>query len=178
MVEHRTGTLATQVRFPSAARELSPRVNFQCRLSYGVRTPPCAIACIYTCAHVKDPVVYVRVRWIMKTLKHPASTVGWVARLCRSWLSTGKATRISHRRKSIGTIQLKKVIRKSDKVTKAQDQLTHDVIHTNSLYGHDGWFACLRVTTTTTHTKQDKASFCTAVRQMLISWYYQTKKIY
>ena len=24
---------------------ISPRVNFQCRFSYGVRTPPCAIAC-------------------------------------------------------------------------------------------------------------------------------------
>ena len=42
---------------------------------HGVRTPPCAIACIYICAHVKDLVVYVRVRWIMETLKHPACTV-------------------------------------------------------------------------------------------------------
>ena len=30
----------------------------------------------------------------METLKHPACTVGWVARLCRSWLFPGKATRI------------------------------------------------------------------------------------
>ena len=59
-------------------------------LSYGVRTPPCVIACIYICAHVKDPVVHVRVRWIMETLKHPACTVGWAARLWRSWLSLGK----------------------------------------------------------------------------------------
>ena len=43
-------------------------VNFQCRLSYGVRTSPCAIASIYICAHVKDPVVHVRVCWIMETL--------------------------------------------------------------------------------------------------------------
>ena len=50
-------------------------VNFQCRLSYGVRTPPCATACINICAHVKDPVVRVRVRWIMETLKYPACTV-------------------------------------------------------------------------------------------------------
>ena len=55
-----------------------------------VRTPPCAIACIDICAHVKDPVVHVKVRWIMETLKHPARTVGWVARLCRSWLSRGR----------------------------------------------------------------------------------------
>ena len=32
----------------------------------GVRTPPCAIACIINiCAHIKDPVVHVRVRWVM-----------------------------------------------------------------------------------------------------------------
>ena len=109
LVEHRTGTLPTQVRFPGAAKDFSPRVNFQCRLSYRVRTPPCAIAGISICAHVKDPVVHVRVRWticahvkdpavqvrvrwIMETLKHPACTVGWIARLCRRWLSPGKAT--------------------------------------------------------------------------------------
>ena len=57
------------------------------------------------CAHVKDPVVHVRVRWIMETLKHPACTVGWVTRLCRSWLSPGKATRISHGRNPTGTIR-------------------------------------------------------------------------
>ena len=33
-----------------------------------------------------------------ETLKHPAGTAGWVARLCRSWLSPGKITRISYRR--------------------------------------------------------------------------------
>ena len=106
LAEHQTGTLPTQVRFPGAARDFSPTVNFQCRLSYDVRTPPCATACINICAHVKDPVVHVRLRWIMETLKHPACTVGWVARLCRSWLSLGKATRIFHGRNSIGTIQL------------------------------------------------------------------------
>ena len=90
MVEHRTGTPLTQVRVPGAANDFSPRVNFQCRLSNCVRTPSCAIACINICAHVKDPVVHVRVRWIMETLKHPARTVGWVARLCRSWLSRGR----------------------------------------------------------------------------------------
>ena len=31
----------------------------------------------------------------MGTLKHPVCTVDWVARLCCSWLSLGKATRIS-----------------------------------------------------------------------------------
>ena len=68
-------------RHAAAAKEFSLRDKFQCRLLR------CAIACICICAHVKDPVVHVRVRWIMETLKHPACTVGWVARLCRSWLS-------------------------------------------------------------------------------------------
>ena len=85
-----------QVRFPARARDFPPRVNFQCRLFHGVRTPPCAIACINICVHIKDPVVYVRFRWIMETLKHLACTVGWLARLCRSWLSPGNATRFSH----------------------------------------------------------------------------------
>ena len=31
--------LLLQVQFPGAARDLSPSVNFQCRLSYGVNTP-------------------------------------------------------------------------------------------------------------------------------------------
>ena len=95
-VERRTGTSLTQVRFPCAARDFSPRVSFQCRLSSGVRTSPCAIACIYICAHVRDPVVHARVRWIIKILKHPEYTLGWVTRLCRSLLSPGKATRFSH----------------------------------------------------------------------------------
>ena len=72
LVEHRTGMSPTQVRFPGAARDFS-----QCRLSYGVRTLPCAVACIYICAHVKDPVVHVRVRWNTEALKHPACAVGW-----------------------------------------------------------------------------------------------------
>ena len=38
LVEHPTITPLTQVQFPSAARDFSPRVNVQCRLSYGVHT--------------------------------------------------------------------------------------------------------------------------------------------
>ena len=48
---------------------------------YGVHTSPCAVACIYICVQVKDPVVHVRVLWIMGTLKHPECTVGWVVQL-------------------------------------------------------------------------------------------------
>ena len=43
--------------------------------------PLCAMACIYTCAHIKDPIVHVRVWWIVETLKHLAGTIGWVAQL-------------------------------------------------------------------------------------------------
>ena len=100
-----TGTQLSQVRFLGAAKDFFRRLNFQCRLSYGVHTPPCAIACINICAYVKDPVVHVRVRWIIETLKHPACTVGWLARLCRSSFSSGKETRISHERNSGETTQ-------------------------------------------------------------------------
>ena len=104
LVEHQTVTPPTQVRFPGAARDFSPRVNFQCRLSYGVRTSPRAIACICICAHVKDPVVHVRVRWNIETLKTPSMhrRLGTATR----WLSPGKATRISQGRNPIGVIQL------------------------------------------------------------------------
>ena len=80
---------------PRCGKGFSPTVNFQCRLSCGVRAPPCAIACINICAHVKDLVVHVRVRWITETLKHPACTIGWAARFCRSRISLGKVARMS-----------------------------------------------------------------------------------
>ena len=76
LVERRTGTALEQVRFPGAARDFSPRINVQCRLFYGVRRPPCATTSINICAHVKDPVAHVRVRWIMETLKHTTCSVG------------------------------------------------------------------------------------------------------
>ena len=92
LVEHWNGTPPTQVRFLGAARDFSLRVNFQCRLSYvGPYTPVGNRIALNICAHVKDPVARVRVRWNMETLKHPACTVGWVARLYCSWLSQGKA---------------------------------------------------------------------------------------
>ena len=63
LVEHRTGLPPMQVRFHGAAGDFSPRVNFYFRLSFSA-----SITCIYACAHVKDPVVHARVRWIRKTL--------------------------------------------------------------------------------------------------------------
>ena len=104
--EHRTGTPPTQVRFPGAATDFSPKVNFQCRLSYSVRTPPCAISWIYICAHVKDPAIHVKARRATETLKHQACTVVMVARLCRSWRSPVEATWIRYGRNPFGTIQL------------------------------------------------------------------------
>ena len=70
LVDRQTSTPLTQVQFPGAAREFSPRVSFQCRLSYGARALLYAISCINICEYVKDSVVHVRVRWIMKKLKH------------------------------------------------------------------------------------------------------------
>lgn len=45
------GIVLTWVRFPSVARDFSPRVDFWCRLSYGVRTSPSYMHNI--CAHGK-----------------------------------------------------------------------------------------------------------------------------
>ena len=73
-----------------------------------IHTPQSAITCIYICAHVKDSIAHVRVQRIMKTLKHSACTLGWVAWLCCSWLSLGKATWIFHGRRPTRTIRLLK----------------------------------------------------------------------
>ena len=40
-----------------------------------VRTHPCAMARINICAHVKNPVVHVRVLWIMARQTYPARTI-------------------------------------------------------------------------------------------------------
>ena len=45
------GAKLTRVRVPGAARDFSPRVNFQCRLSHGVRTAPCVQSHESTSAH-------------------------------------------------------------------------------------------------------------------------------
>ena len=50
-----------------------PRVNFQCRLSYGVHTPPCAIACINSRVHFEDPVVHVKSSVDYGNTKTPSS---------------------------------------------------------------------------------------------------------
>ena len=73
LVKHRTGTPPTLVQFPSAERAFLPESTFSAPFD-GVCTPPCAITrIIYICAHVKDPVVNVRVWWIMETLSKTPS---------------------------------------------------------------------------------------------------------
>ena len=56
LVKHPTenpGAILTQAQFPGAARDFSPRVNFQCRLSglMAFAQPQCAVTCIniYMC---------------------------------------------------------------------------------------------------------------------------------
>ena len=65
LLEHQTSTPLVQVRLLVWQGILLPESTFSAD-SYGVHTFLCAVACIKICAHVKDPVVYVTVRWIMK----------------------------------------------------------------------------------------------------------------
>ena len=90
LVQRHAGRPPRQIWLPGAARDFSLRANFQCRPSYGVHTPPHAIACINIHVHVNDPVVHVGVWWIMEMLKCLVCNVGWVAWLWRSGLSPGK----------------------------------------------------------------------------------------
>ena len=55
LVERQTSTLLRLAQFHDAARDFSPRIDFQCRLSKGVCKAPVCITCITICAHVKDP---------------------------------------------------------------------------------------------------------------------------
>ena len=65
-------------RFSSTVRQgiFLPEPTFSVDSLMCVRIPLCAITCINICVHITDPVVHVRVQWIMETLKHPACTVG------------------------------------------------------------------------------------------------------
>ena len=71
LVMHRIGTLPTPVRFSCAAVFFFfflQSTSSADSLTVSVHAL-CSVACIDICAHVKDPVVHVRVRWIMETLK-------------------------------------------------------------------------------------------------------------
>ena len=101
--------LLTQVRLPSAGRDFLPELTFSADSLMCVSTPLCAVACINICAHfkdVKDPVVHVRVRWIMENTKTPSMHLGLVSVTLSQLTLPGKATHISHGRNPIGTIQL------------------------------------------------------------------------
>ena len=45
-------------------------------LTVSLYTPMCNRMHFNICVHVNDPLVHVRVSWIMETLKHPAGIVG------------------------------------------------------------------------------------------------------
>ena len=63
-------------RFDSPMRQgIFFSVNFQCWLPFHVHTLLCAITYINIFAHDKDPVVHVRVRWIMARQTYPARTI-------------------------------------------------------------------------------------------------------
>ena len=113
LVERWTGTPPTQVQLPCAARDLSPRVNFQCRLSHGVHTYPCAVTCINVCSDIKDPVVHVRVQWITETFQTPSMH----HRLGRTTLSqlafSREAIQISHGEIPVGQCSCGKLNRLS-----------------------------------------------------------------
>ena len=105
LVELWISMLPTQVRLPGMARDFPPRVNFQCRLSYGVRTPlVCNRMHLFLCAGSRS-------RSPCQSLVDYGNTETTsmhcrLGRFCHSWLSLGKATRISHSRNPTGTIQL------------------------------------------------------------------------
>ena len=80
-VEHWTGIPLTQIRLPAMAGDFLLESSLNADSLTSVSTPLCATTCLNLCAHMKDPVVHVRVWWIMETLKPTACTEGWVVRL-------------------------------------------------------------------------------------------------
>ena len=108
LVEYRTGTLPTQVRFPGAARHFFSRsplsVQTALRCLY---TPVCNRMHLHLCARYRSrspcqsSVDY-------GNTKTPSMHRRLGSATPYRWLSPGKATRISRRRIPKGTIQLKK----------------------------------------------------------------------
>ena len=77
LTERRTGSPLREIRFSRFGKGFFSQTLLRCP----DKSSPCATTYINICAHVNDPVVHVRVRWIMEPLKHPARTVVWVALL-------------------------------------------------------------------------------------------------
>ena len=90
MVERRTGRLSHRFDSPEWREIFLPESTFSADSLRCVCTPLCAISGTGICAHFKEPVVHISVRWIMETLKHPVCTVSWVVRPCCRWLSLGE----------------------------------------------------------------------------------------
>ena len=69
---------------------------------------PCAITRMNICVHVEDPVVHVRVWWIMETLKYPECTVSRVGYRDSvvAGFPRGKQPKFPNERNPIWTIQL------------------------------------------------------------------------
>ena len=91
-------TVIDFLRSQNYVQTLCPTKVLRMRLWSAV--PPLPLPRVYThtkrsYTHVKDPVVRMRVRWIMETLTNSACSIDWVARLCHSWLPPRKATEIS-----------------------------------------------------------------------------------
>ena len=95
--------LSFKFQFTRVARELSPTVTFQCRLSYSVHAPSCERMHENLCAHLRSHSSCQT--WMeygnSKTLSTPCRLI-----VSHSWLSLGKATWISHGRNPNWTIML------------------------------------------------------------------------
>ena len=90
------GVILKRVRVPGAAWDFSPRVSFLCRLSDGVRTAPCAVACINIRVHVTNPRHCQSYCCLDTGTLHTLVGMGSAA-LAAIVLYPGKATRISRK---------------------------------------------------------------------------------
>ena len=92
-VEHPTekpGAILVQVQIPGEARDFSPRVSFQCTLSYDV----CAITCINISARIKNPKLWQPYHCLDMKVLHVPVGVGSTAPAAAVPYS-GRATQIS-----------------------------------------------------------------------------------
>ena len=108
LVERRTAAPLAQVRFPGGAKDSSllaesPFTADSFTLSVHPRVQSHAFTSVRSLKILSSMSEFggLRKYWTIQ-----ACIVGWVARLCRSWLSPGKATRISDGRNPTGTILL------------------------------------------------------------------------
>ena len=89
------GAVLTRVRVPGAARDFSSRVNFQCRLSYGVITSPSSPASL-SVRTLKIPTLAAIALFGHTKILHTLIGMGSAA-LAAAVPYPGKATRISRK---------------------------------------------------------------------------------